>query len=123
MVLDLPDELSSRPVVVAAEVPREVVENPGIVNIDQAPERKYSRAIEVEEDTPERAVVVKPKVQRQAASGDLRDSGQRYTVKSGDTVWRIANRYKVSRADLLKINGLSDPRKLGVGREIKIPQK
>ena len=123
VVLDLPDELSSRPVVVAAEVPREVVENPGIVNIDQAPERKYSRAIEVEEDTPERAVVVKPKVQRQTASGDLRDSGQRYTVKSGDTVWRIANRYKVSRADLLKINGLSDPRKLGVGREIKIPQK
>ena len=118
VVLDLPDELSSRPVAVSAAPKPDAT--PAKV---ETPERKHVRAVEVVEDTAPKAVVIKPKVKRPEASSGVRDSGQRYTVKSGDTVWRIASRYKVSRADLLKINGLSDPRKLGVGREIKIPAK
>ncbi len=119
VILDLPNELSSRPVAVAQTRER-VEESTAIQHVEQAPERQYSRAIVVEEDMP-KAVLVKPKRVLSERSSGLRDSGQRYTVKSGDTVWRIANRYKVSRDDLLRINGLSDPRKLGVGREIKIP--
>ncbi len=119
VVLDLPNELSSRPVaVVPTTLP---VEQVAVVkHIEQAPKRRYARAVEVDESEPA-AVVVKPK--RNISAQGLRDSGQRYTIKSGDTVWRIASRYKVSRETLLSINGLDDPRKLNVGRRIKIPTK
>lgn len=119
VVLDLPDQLSSRPVAVS----RAAESVPEPAEVERTPEPRHARAVVVAEDTAPKAIVVKPKVKRPAAAEGVRDSGRRYTVKSGDTVWRIANRYKVSRANLLKINGLSDPRKLGVGREIKIPTK
>ena len=125
VVLDLPDELSSRPVAVAA-IPQPAPKptpQPVPAKVEQTPEPKHARAVEVAEDTAPKAVVVKPKVERPVVAAGPTDSGQRYTVKRGDTVWRIASRYKVSRADLLKINGLTDPRKLAVGREIKIPTK
>ncbi|BDS08424.1 hypothetical protein NT6N_34640 [Oceaniferula spumae] len=121
VVLDLPAELSSRPVVVGSTTPKAT---PAPEVATQIPEPKHARAVEVAEDTAPKAVVVKPKVKHpEAAATGVADSGQRYTVKSGDTVWRIANRYKVSRDTLLKINGMTDPRKLSVGREIKIPTK
>ena len=116
VVLDLPDELSSRPVA-AASVPGSF-ETPSFDRVEETPAEPKAFA-----KAPPKAIIVKPSVDRSAETATLRDSGQRYTVKSGDTVWRIANRYKVSRSDLLKINGLSDPRKLNIGREIKIPAK
>ncbi|MBK1853559.1 LysM peptidoglycan-binding domain-containing protein [Verrucomicrobiaceae bacterium 5K15] len=126
VVLDLPAVLSSRPVAInptpsVAEQPE--VHAPRVPEVAvRDTEKKYARAVEVEEDSAPQAVVVKPKIKRSVAEAStLSDSGQRYKVQSGDTVWRIANRYKVSRANLLKINGLTDPRKLRVGVEIKIP--
>lgn len=122
VVLDLPNELSSRPVPAVISQAPERAEQATPERVEQAPERQWARAIEVVEDAP-KAVVIKPKTDLPVETAGLRDSGQRYTVQSGDTVWRIANRYKVSRDDLLKLNGMDDPRKLGVGRELKIPAK
>ena len=87
------------------------------------------RAQVVEENTPagvqgERPVLVTPQVRIDGAARAVPvavDSGRAYTVKAGDTVWGIANRYKVSRAALLELNGISDPRKLRSGMTVKIP--
>jgi len=69
--------------------------------------------------------VVKPNLPEPAVSADsgTSDSGERYTVKSGDTLWRICNRFKVSRDAVLKLNGIKDPNKLYAGRTIKIPAR
>jgi LysM repeat protein len=49
-------------------------------------------------------------------------SGQTYVVQSGDNVWRIANRFKVDQQALMKINGISDPKKLKLGMSLTIPR-
>lgn len=45
-----------------------------------------------------------------------------HTVKRGETVAALANRFKVSRADLASANGLSTNAKLRVGQEVLIPR-
>lgn len=57
-------------------------------------------------------------VREQASSST---SNETYTVKSGDTLWRIAQQNKVSVQKLLKANGISDARKLRIGMTLKIP--
>ncbi|MGJ8676472.1 MAG: LysM peptidoglycan-binding domain-containing protein [Akkermansiaceae bacterium] len=111
VVLDLPAELSSRPVDVskAAQSSEGLAINkvapPEVsVAVMVKPKKVYPQAIEVEETV-----------------SNARDSGQRYTVQSGDTLWRISNRYKVSREELLSLNGIQDANKLQVGFELKIP--
>ncbi len=117
VVLDLPAELSSRPVAVhETPVQRITSAEVAVPAVAVAVEREIPRAIVINEDPAASATLV-----QLAVATSLSDSGKRYTVKSGDTVWRIASRYKVSRENLLKINGLTDPRKLYAGREIKIP--
>ncbi|MBU1113328.1 MAG: peptidoglycan DD-metalloendopeptidase family protein [Candidatus Omnitrophica bacterium] len=44
-----------------------------------------------------------------------------YTVKSGDSLWRIAQRYGTSLQTLMKINSLGSASKLKVGQKIKVP--
>ncbi len=123
VVLDLPAELSSRPVAVrqtpsarapqAVAVAEEVFETPHaraiVIDEDPAP-RQPSTAVAIATPTP-------------AAATTMSDSGKRYTVKSGDTVWRIAHNNKVSSEQLLKINGIKDASKLKIGRELIIPSK
>jgi murein DD-endopeptidase MepM/ murein hydrolase activator NlpD len=46
-----------------------------------------------------------------------------YTVKSGDTMFSIAQRYGLSAAELAEYNGIPDPTKIGVGQVLKIPQR
>lgn len=114
VVLDLPAELSSRPVAVSATP----AVAPPIVQIP--------RAIVEPEDTAPVAIVVKPSLNRSEALktiSTIRDSGQRYTVKSGDTLWRISKRYAVSREKLLKLNGITDANNLQIGFKLKIPNQ
>jgi len=123
VLLDLPAQLSSRPVAVhetpAQRTSRAVAVAEEAVAPVQA-EPAHARAIVIDEEPSNFRAVEVPSTQPNVAT-PLVDSGQKYTVKSGDTVWRIASRYKVSRDNLLKINGISDPRKLIAGREIVIP--
>jgi membrane-bound lytic murein transglycosylase D len=44
-----------------------------------------------------------------------------YVVKSGDTVWSIAQSSGISVSTLLKANGLNNPRNLKVGQKLHIP--
>ena len=43
-----------------------------------------------------------------------------YKVQPGDTLWRIAHRHNVEVGDLQRINGISSPRSLQIGRMIRI---
>jgi LysM repeat protein len=43
-------------------------------------------------------------------------------VKPGDSIFAIAGRYKVSQDALMKLNGISDPKKLRIGMKLVIPQ-
>jgi|GEM_PF-421482 len=51
----------------------------------------------------------------------VEDSGKVYTIVPGDTLTRIAKRFNVSQKNLLALNGIKDPNKLYAGRGIKIP--
>ena len=122
-MLDLPAQLSSRPVAVHETPAQRTSRAVAVAEEVVAPvkvERAHARAIVIDEEPSNFRAVEVPSTQPNVAT-PLVDSGQKYTVKSGDTVWRIAGRYKVSRENLLKINGISDPRKLIAGREIIIP--
>ena len=44
-----------------------------------------------------------------------------YKVQSGDSVWRISNKFKVSQEALMQLNGMSDARQLNSGVTLKIP--
>jgi LysM repeat protein len=79
------------------------------------------RAVIVEEVAPPAvvAVHVRPLIDRSAVTAV--PSGQKYIVKSGDTVWSISRRFEVSRENLLQVNGVSDPRKLKIGMTLVIP--
>lgn len=48
--------------------------------------------------------------------------GYYYTVKRGDTVYSIAQKYGVSQEQLMESNDISDPRKLPVGKKLRIPR-
>jgi LysM repeat protein len=49
------------------------------------------------------------------------ESGEIYTVVSGDNPVAIARRFKVSYNDLMKLNQIEDPRRLQIGQKLKIP--
>jgi LysM repeat protein len=48
--------------------------------------------------------------------------GRTHTVKSGDNIWRISQQYKVKQDDLMKINNITDARKVRIGMKLVIPE-
>ena len=48
-------------------------------------------------------------------------SGTSYVVQSGDSIWRIANRFKVNQDALMRANGITDARKMKTGMKLTIP--
>lgn len=46
---------------------------------------------------------------------------KKYTVKSGDTFWKIAQAHNTTPAAVMKANKISDPKKLKVGMQLMVP--
>ncbi|MCW1926107.1 LysM peptidoglycan-binding domain-containing protein [Luteolibacter arcticus] len=74
--------------------------------------------------------VFKPRVNRGAGTQtvstpatqqNLPASNRKYTVKSGDTFWKIAQAHKTTPDVVMKTNGISDPRKLKPGMQLMVP--
>lgn len=55
------------------------------------------------------------------AGGTTTSGQQTYTVKRGDTLSQIAQRYGVSTADLARANGITNPRLIYAGQQLVIP--
>jgi LysM repeat protein len=134
VVLDLPAELSSRPVSVSNinTVMQQKAKLPPLkssvvaINSDQSNSEVTSQgdikiSDKVDLSNAAKAVVVDPKSSTAAASSGIKESGTSYTIVSGDTLWSLSRRFKVSRDSLLKLNKIKDPNKLYAGRKIKIP--
>ncbi len=56
------------------------------------------------------------------AASAVHDSGKIYTVVKGDNPVTIARHLKVSEADLLELNQITDPRKLQINQKLRIPE-
>jgi len=44
-----------------------------------------------------------------------------YVVQEGDTLYSIANLYQLDLAEIVALNGLSDPNDISVGQELMLP--
>ena len=44
-----------------------------------------------------------------------------YTVIKGDNPWKIAKKFKISQDELMKANGITDPKKIQIGQVLRIP--
>jgi len=60
-----------------------------------------------------------------AAQGSVEPSeaSKVYVVQGGDNPAKIAKKFKVSYADLVKANSIDDPKKLKIGQKLVIPEK
>jgi 2',3'-cyclic-nucleotide 2'-phosphodiesterase/3'-nucleotidase len=64
---------------------------------------------------------VKPSVAKSVDG--VKDSGALYTVAKGDNPVAIAKKLHVSYDALLKLNKISDPKKLQIGQKLHVPAK
>ena len=130
IVLDLPAELSARPVdpkpaaAVKKSAPKATVVK--MKESAKAVQGSVAELAQAAKTTPVYDVSNAPKALVEesndlATTPGVQDSGETYTIKPGDTLWRISSRFKVSRDDLLALNGIADANKLYAGRKIKIP--
>lgn len=76
----------------------------------------------VDVSTAPRAKLIRPNISHAAEAAPVVASGKAYVVKNGDSVWRIANKFKVNQDALMKANGISDAGKLKVGMSLAIPR-
>ena len=60
--------------------------------------------------------------QKVAVPASTSSSSKTYIVQSGDSVWRVANHFKVNQDALMKANGIVDARKIKVGMSLVIPR-
>ena len=51
------------------------------------------------------------------ASGPMTE----YTVVKGDSPYKIAKKFKITPDELMKANGITDPKKIQIGQQLKIP--
>lgn len=99
---------------IVAEEPPEVAAIRARSNNGQ--DRGLVEAVDVN-DAP-RAILVRPNSSGQTAPAA---SGDTHVVQPGESIFRIASRYKVSQDALMRANGITDPRKMRVGAKLVIP--
>ncbi|MES2476012.1 MAG: LysM peptidoglycan-binding domain-containing protein [Verrucomicrobiota bacterium] len=104
---------------IVAQEPAEIVN----IREQQAAEPDRGLVENIDTTTAPRAKLVRPNTvaASQEIAAPSAASGQSYTVKSGDSIWRIANRFKVDQNALMKANGISDARKVKIGMNLVIP--
>lgn len=44
-----------------------------------------------------------------------------HTVQAGETIWRISQKYEADQDTIMKLNNITDPRRIQVGQTLKIP--
>lgn len=100
------------------------VEPPEVAAIrDQTPsdlDRGLVEAVDVSHAP--KAQLVRPNVAPAAGPASLTASGKSYVVQPGDSIFRIASRFKISQDSLMRANAISDPRKMRTGMKLVIPQ-
>jgi LysM repeat protein len=119
------DEVEIRPGLILKIPPKRIVaqDPPEIAAIRQQGSLESDRGLveNVDIANAPRAQLVRPNIS-QADSPRPTASGNSYVVKSGDSIWRIANRFKVNQETLMKANGITDARKMKVGMTLSIPK-
>lgn len=55
-----------------------------------------------------------------AADGTDHRAGETHRIQPGDTLYGIARRYRTTATDLIAINGIADPDRIQVGRDLTI---
>ena len=105
---------------------RAAVEAPELVAIHQPLSADNSSGLvdAVDVSATPRAKLVRPNTlpSAEAKATTVGASGKTYLVKNGDSVWRIANKFKVNQDALMKANGISDARKIKIGMNLVIPR-
>ena len=52
----------------------------------------------------------------------FQEGGEKYKVSSGDNLGKIANKYKTSVDELVRLNNISDPNKISINQELIVPE-
>lgn len=89
--------------------------NPAASSSVQTPAWMYGAAGELEAEVEELATF--------RLSANRLAKVEKYQVKPGDTLYRIAREYKVPLADLIAWNRIEQPSQLKVGQVVEIPQQ
>lgn len=94
-------------------------------------DRELVDAVDVSNAPKAQAVRLNPSRTTPAAAGDhpapsagssATSSGKSYVVQPGDSIFRIASRFKVNQTALMRANSISDPKKMKTGMKLVIPQ-
>ncbi len=102
-----------------------VVRDQGLVEVDvsDAPRAQLIRPnIHPLVNTPKASLAARAATPVINTPAQVSNSGKTYTVQQGDSVWRIANRFKVGQDSLMRANGISDARKIKPGMSLVIPK-
>ncbi len=97
----------------------------GLVEVDVsgAPRAQLIRPnIHPVTDAPKAALASRPATPVSNSTAPVATSGKTYVVQQGDSVWGIANRFKVKQDQLMRANGISDARKIKAGMSLAIPK-
>lgn len=111
IVAEEPPEVAA----IRARIPAD--EDPGLVeavDVANAPRARLIRP-NVPAETP-RAAAGDPR-----ASSPVASSGKTHVVQQGESIFRIAGRYKVDQTALMRANNITEPRKMKVGMKLVIP--
>lgn len=71
--------------------------------------------------SPTHSVSSVPSAEPAAVTAGEGTGGSQYTVVKGDNPWKIAKKFKISQEELMKANGITDPKKIQIGQILKIP--